>query len=120
VGKAPTLQREAFAKRLEEARQRANKRRTQLAQDLGVHPNTVDNWVRGATDCPVGWVPDLAAALDVKPSALAFGDDNSAGSDTVAANDTAAFARRVIEVLERPLSTPDLMRLLSDARELAG
>jgi transcriptional regulator with XRE-family HTH domain len=123
MSKAPEAQRAAFAERLRAARERSGKRAADIAQDLGVHPNTVGNWLRASTDCPVGWVPDLAHALGV-----AVGDLIDPGSGTgiepmsttqVDAQD-ASFARRVIDVLERPLTAPDLMNLLAEARSRAS
>lgn len=116
-----------FSRRLETALATAGKSRRALASDLGVSYEAIGTWLRAQVDCPVGWIPDMAASLGV-PARDLVEDPPLASADAADPADPppvhediaapeAAFARRVIEVLESPLTAPNLMGLLTEARE---
>jgi transcriptional regulator with XRE-family HTH domain len=107
VTKPPSSEREAFSRRLDAALVHAGKSREQLAAELGVSYGTIGNWLRAKVDCPVGWIPRMATSLGVPAHELV--EDPRPAADDV-------FAKRVVEVLERPLTAPDLMSLLADAK----
>lgn len=125
----PQHNRAAFGERLRRAIDSSPKSREAVAQDLGLHTNTVSNWIRAETDCAVGWLPTLATSLHIPLAQLVDG----ASATTAAAPPAPAtplatsgpqatekdFARQVVEVLERPLTAPDLMTLLAEAKRRA-
>jgi transcriptional regulator with XRE-family HTH domain len=108
VTKPTATDRKAFSRRLLAAMDRTGTTREDLATALGVSYGTIGNWLRGTTDCPVGWVPRMASALGVPIQELMV-DPGPTPED--------ALAKRVVEVLERPLSARDLMGLLAEARD---
>lgn len=119
VTKPPKSERKAFGQRLAGALTRAGKSRTALANDLGVSYGALGAWVRGDSDCPAGWIKPMAANLGVAARDLV---EDPSDSGLRAVHEDAprevddAFARRVVEVLESPLTAPDLMSLLAEAR----
>ena len=127
MSRAPASHRNAFGFNLRQALQAAGVSRKTLAQHLGLHQRTIGNWIRGERDCPVGWVPQIAEALGIAPSTLLAPTSSApnargqtrqiveAGSER---KPPAQFALHVVDVLERPLTTPDLMGLLAEARAL--
>jgi len=115
-----------FSRRLGAALAGAGKSRRALASDLGVSYEALGTWLRAQVDCPVGWIPDMAASLGV-PARDLVEDPPPASADAAApagpppaqeniAAADAAFARRVVDVLESPLTAPNLMGLLAEAR----
>jgi hypothetical protein len=121
--------RRAFGQRLDAALEQSPKNREQLAQHLGVHVNTIGNWIRGDHDCPVAWVPDIASALSVSLQDLIGGSTPTASAGAPSSRPAASvpatpapvrpiddFVRRVAAVLEQPLTAPDLMGLLAEAK----
>lgn len=109
VGRPSPRERKAFARRLNAALDRGGKSRKELASDLGVSYGAVGAWLRAESDCPVGWVAVIAAKLGIPACELVEDTPTGVADD--------GFARRVIEVLESPLTAPDLMELLAAAKQ---
>jgi len=108
VIKPPTSERQAFSRRLKNALDRSGQTRHDLANALGISYGTLGHWLRAEGDCPVGWVSPIATSLGMPVRELVE-DPQPPPADP--------FAQRVVDVLESPLTAPDLMRLLSEARD---
>lgn len=66
---------------------------------------------------PTAPLPGIAETLGVPVHDLVEEqEDVILAPDRAASQAEATFARRVVEVLERPLTAPDLMALLSEAQ----
>ncbi len=114
VAKPPADERRAFAQRLGNALEQSSKSRSDLANGLGVHYNTIGLWLRSESDCPVGWIPLIATALGVSAQDLVQDPATAQATARPVPRDT--LAQKVVDTLEGPLSAPDLMALLAEAK----
>jgi len=64
-----------YGRRIRQARLEVNKSRVELAESVGVHPDTIARYEREVTAPPDETLVAIAIACRVKASWLAYGDD---------------------------------------------